>query len=202
MFPAQNRDQLTTLQVNLGYKCNQVCKHCHVDAGPYRTEMMTEENINLIPEVIKKYGLQVLDLTGGAPELHSKFRKLIRIVKELDVHIIDRCNLTVLLEPSKAHLMDFFKENNIEIVASLPCYQEDNVNNQRGKGVFKKSIKVIQKLNSLGYGINKELKLNLVYNPQGPVLPPDQSVLESQYKTILKEKFNIIFNNFVIYISI
>jgi len=194
-FPKIYREKLYTIQINLGYKCNQACIHCHVNAGPKRKEMMDIKTINEIVEFMKRSNIKHIDLTGGAPELNDNFEYLVRKAKDLECHIIDRCNLTVLLEPSKAHLMDFFKENNIEIVASLPCYQEDNVNNQRGKGVFKKSIKVIQKLNSLGYGINKELKLNLVYNPQGPVLPPDQSVLESQYKTILKEKFNIIFNN-------
>ena len=194
-FPRIFREKLHTIQINLGYKCNQACIHCHVNAGPKRKEMMDIKTIDEIVEFIKRSNIKTIDLTGGAPELNDNFEYLVRKARDLGCHIIDRCNLTILLEPTKEHLMEFFKENNIEIIASLPCYEEDNVNDQRGKGVFKKSIKVIQKLNSLGYGINKELKLNLVYNPQGPVLPPNQSILESQYKINLKEKHNIIFNS-------
>ena len=194
-FPRIFREKLHTIQINLGYKCNQACIHCHVNAGPKRKEMMDIKTIDEIVEFIKRSNIKTIDLTGGAPELNDNFEYLVRKARDLGCHIIDRCNLTILLEPTKEHLIEFFKENNIEIIASLPCYEEDNVNEQRGKGVFKKSIKVIQKLNSLGYGINKELKLNLVYNPQGPVLPPNQSILESQYKINLKEKYNIIFNS-------
>ena len=194
-FPRIFREKLHTIQINLGYKCNQACIHCHVNAGPKRKEMMDIKTIDEIVEFIKRSNIKTIDLTGGAPELNDNFEYLVRKARDLGCHIIDRCNLTILLEPTKEHLIEFFKENNIEIIASLPCYEEDNVNEQRGKGVFKKSIKVIQKLNSLGYGINKELKLNLVYNPQGPVLPPNQSILESQYKINLKEKHNIIFNS-------
>ena len=193
-FPSIFRDKLHTIQINLGYKCNQSCLHCHVNAGPKRKEMMDIVTINQILYFIKKLNIKNIDLTGGAPELNDNFKYLVTKAKELNCHIIDRCNLTVMLEPNKEYLFEFFKENNIEVVASLPCYQEDNVNKQRGKGVFRKSIKVIQKLNLLGYGTNNDLKLNLVYNPQGPFLPPQQEALEKKYKLILKNDYDIIFN--------
>ena len=194
-FPSIFRDKLHTIQVNLGYKCNQSCLHCHVNAGPKRKEMMDTVTINHILSFIKKFNIKNIDLTGGAPELNDNFKYLVTKAKELNCHIIDRCNLTVMLEPGKEYLFEFFKDNKIEIVASLPCYQEDNVNKQRGKGVFKKSIKVIQKLNLLGYGADDDLRLNLVYNPQGPYLPPGQKALEKKYKSILKIDYKIIFNN-------
>ena len=194
-FPSIFRDKLHTLQINLGYKCNQSCLHCHVNAGPKRKEMMDIVTIDHILHFIKKSNIKNIDLTGGAPELNDNFKYLITKAKELNCHIIDRCNLTIMLEPNKEYLFELFRENNIEVVASLPCYQENNVNKQRGKGVFKKSIEVIQKLNLLGYGTNNNLKINLVYNPQGPFLPPQQGVLEKKYKSILKKDYNIVFNN-------
>jgi len=194
-FPKIFREKLNTIQINLGYKCNQSCLHCHVNAGPKRKEMMTLRTIDQILSFIKRSGVKNIDLTGGAPELNDNFDYLVTKARKLNCHIIDRCNLTVLQEPNKEYLFKFFKKNFIEIVASLPCYEADNVNRQRGDGVFKKSIEVLQKLNELGYGRNKKLQLNLVYNPQGAVLPPEQNVLKKKYKLILMENYNIAFNN-------
>ena len=182
-FPKIFRGKLNTIQINLGYKCNQSCLHCHVNAGPKRKEMMTLETIDQILSFIKKSDVKNIDLTGGAPELNDHFDYLVTQARALNRHIIDRCNLTVLQEPDKEYLFEFFRKNYIEVVASLPCYEEDNVNRQRGDGVFKKSIEVLQRLNEFGYGINKKLQLNLVYNPQDAVLPPEQNVLEKEYKS-------------------
>lgn len=194
-FPAIARDTLTTLQVNLGYRCNQSCVHCHVNAGPNRKEMMSEETLALIPQVLRARGIKTLDLTGGAPELHGGFRSLVRSARELGVHVIDRCNLTILFEPGQEDLAEFLAAHQVEVVASLPCYSADNVDQQRGKGVFDKSIAALQKLNALGYGRpGSGLTLNLVYNPQGPSLPPDQGSLEAAYKRELFAHFGIVFN--------
>ena len=194
-FPRIFRGRLNTIQINLGYKCNQSCLHCHVNAGPKRKEMMTLETIDQILNFIKKSDVKNIDLTGGAPELNDHFDYLVTQARKLNCHVIDRCNLTVLQEPNKEYLFEFFKKNYIEVIASLPCYEEDNVNRQRGNGVFKKSIEVLQRLNELGYGINKKLQLNLVYNPQDAVLPPEQNVLEKKYKSFLMGNYNITFNN-------
>ncbi|MBB0025153.1 arsenosugar biosynthesis radical SAM (seleno)protein ArsS [Chitinivorax sp. PXF-14] len=194
-FPALHRQVLTTLQVNLGYRCNQSCVHCHVNAGPNRKEMMDEATMALIPAVLSARDIQTLDLTGGAPELHVGFRSLVRAARELGVHVIDRCNLTILFEPGHEDLAEFLAANRVEVVASLPCYSADNVDKQRGNGVFDKSIAALQKLNALGYGQpGSGLTLNLVYNPQGPSLPPDQATLEATYKRELFEHFGIVFN--------
>ena len=194
-FPDIFRGRLKTFQINLGYKCNQTCVHCHVNASPKRKEMMSLGVIDQILSAIKRLNIKTIDLTGGAPELNENFEYLITEAKKLGCHIIDRCNLTVLLEPQKKHLFNFFKDNKIEIIASLPCYKKDNVDTQRGKNVFNKSIEVLKKLNTSGYGYEKDLIINLVYNPQGPVLPPDQLTLEQQYKKALKKNHDIIFNN-------
>lgn len=195
IFPHIVRGKIETLQVNLGYRCNQTCVHCHVNAGPKRKEMMDSENIALVERVLEKRKIRTLDLTGGAPELHSHFRTLVRQARMLGVHVIDRCNLTILFEPGQEDLADFLAQNRVEIVASLPCYGEENVDQQRGKGVFEKSIAALQKLNSLGYGMDGSgLLLKLVYNPLGATLPPNQAALEADYKRELKEKFNIEFN--------
>ncbi len=195
-FPEIRRAGLTTLQVNLGYRCNQSCVHCHVNAGPNRTEMMDDETLSLIPAVLGARGISVLDLTGGAPELHSGFRYLIREARKLGVKVIDRCNLTILFEPAQEDLAEFLAEHQVEVVASMPCYSIENVDRQRGKGVFNKSIAALQKLNALGYGRDGSgLILNLVYNPQGPVLPPDQQSLQDEYKRGLLEHFGITFNS-------
>ena len=194
-FPHISRGQLKSFQINLGYKCNQACLHCHVNASPKRKEMMSLKVIEQILFAINKFKIKTIDLTGGAPELNDHFEYLIIEAKKLGCHVIDRCNLTVLLEPGKNYLFDFFKNNKVEIIASLPCYEESNVDAQRGKSVFKKSIEVLKELNKSGYGYKRDLVINLVYNPQGPVLPPNQQDLENKYKKILKEEHGIIFNN-------
>lgn len=194
-FPALQRARLDTLQVNLGYKCNQSCVHCHVGAGPNRTEMMDEETLALIPQVLTARGLSTLDLTGGAPELHPGFRELVRAARRQGVRVIDRCNLTILFEPGQEGLAEFLAAQHVEIVASLPCYSAVNVDKQRGDGVFDLSIAALQKLNQLGYGQSGSgLLLNLVYNPQGASLPPNQQALQADYKRELLAHFGIAFN--------
>jgi radical SAM/Cys-rich protein len=194
-FPALDRGRLTTLQVNIGYKCNQSCLHCHVNAGPNRTEMMDAETLALIPQILKSRGITTLDLTGGAPELHEGFRELVRQASALGVKVIDRCNLTILFEPGQETLAEFLAEHRVEVVASMPCYSLENVDRQRGTGVFDKSIAALQKLNALGYGkLGTGLTLNLVYNPQGAVLPPAQEGLQVDYKRELSKHFGIEFN--------
>ncbi|WP_027994996.1 arsenosugar biosynthesis radical SAM (seleno)protein ArsS [Simplicispira psychrophila] len=194
-FPALRRGALTTLQVNLGYRCNQTCVHCHVNAGPNRTEMMDSTHLNLVIEVLKARSIQVLDLTGGAPELNEGFRELVRRARALGVHVIDRCNLTILFEPDQEHLAQFLADQGVEVVASMPCYSLENVDKQRGKGVFDKSIAALQQLNALGYGQpSAGLRLSLVYNPQGATLPPEQGRLQADYKRELKAHFGIEFN--------
>ena len=195
-FPAIRRQATATLQVNLGYRCNQSCVHCHVNAGPNRTEMMDAETMALIPQVLAARGIGTLDLTGGAPELHPDFRELVRAARALGVKVIDRCNLTILFEPGQEGLAEFLAEHEVEVVASLPCYSGDNVDRQRGKGVFDKSIAALQRLNALGYGHEGSGRvLNLVYNPQGAVLPPPQPALEADYKRELGAHFGIVFNS-------
>lgn len=194
-FPTISRGALTTLQVNLGYRCNQSCLHCHVNAGPNRSEMMDDATLALIPRVLAARGIGTLDLTGGAPELHRGFRDLVVAARALGVRVIDRCNLTILFEPEQDDLAEFLAENRVEVVASLPCYSLDNVDRQRGKGVFDKSIAGLQRLNALGYGREEsDLLLDLVYNPQGPALPPDQTALEADYRRELGEHFGIEFS--------
>ena len=191
-FPALRRARLETLQVNLGYKCNQSCLHCHVNAGPTRTEMMSRETLSDVMVFLEVSKIATLDVTGGAPELHPNFRELVTRSREIGVHVIDRCNLTILLEAGQEDLADFLAANRIEVTASLPCYTEDLVDRQRGKGVYEKSIEGLRRLNAVGYG--KDLVLNLVYNPQGPALPPPQAQLEADYKRVLGETFGIVFN--------
>jgi radical SAM/Cys-rich protein len=194
-FPAIRRARLETLQVNLGYKCNQSCVHCHVNAGPNRTEMMTRETITDVLAFVNVSGVKTLDLTGGAPELNVHFRELVLRARELGVHVIDRCNLTILEEPGQEGLAEFLAAQRVEVIASLPCYLEDNVDRQRGKGVFDKSLRAIGRLNALGYAREGNgLELNLVYNPQGASLPPAQEALESDYKRVLGERFGVTFN--------
>lgn len=194
-FPPINRTRLDTLQVNLGYKCNQSCLHCHVNAGPNRTEMMDADTLALIPQVLAARGLGTLDLTGGAPELHDGFRALVIAARAQGVRVIDRCNLTILFEPGQEDLAEFLAAQRVDIVASMPCYSAANVDKQRGDGVFDLSIAALQKLNQLGYGQNGSgLSLNLVYNPQGASLPPDQQALQADYKRELLAHFGIVFN--------
>ncbi len=200
-FPALTRSKLEILQVNLGYTCNLSCTHCHVNAGPKRTEQMDKTNIDLVIEILKQHNVQTLDLTGGAPELMPHFRYLVKAARELGVTVIDRCNLTILNEPGQEDLAQFLADNQVEVVASLPCYSEENVDSQRGKGVFESSIEGLQKLNALGYGKkdsgldNSSLPLNLVYNPGGAFLPPGQVELEASYKEKLGAEHHIQFDN-------
>jgi radical SAM/Cys-rich protein len=190
-FPALRRSRLETLQVNLGYKCNQSCLHCHVNAGPTRTEMMSRETLADVLSFLKISSVKTLDVTGGAPELNPNFRNLVEKARALGTHVIDRCNLTVLLEPGQEDTALFLAENEVEITASLPCYTEELVDRQRGKGVYEKSIEGLRRLNAVGYG--SELALNLVYNPQGPSLPPAEEKLEADYKRILGEQHGVVF---------
>ncbi len=195
-FPELRRQALKILQVNLGYRCNQTCVHCHVNAGPTRKEMMHSDVLDLIPDVLTARGLKILDLTGGAPELHEGFRRLVETATQLEVKVIDRCNLTILSEPGHEDLAQFLARHRVEVTASMPCYLAENVDRQRGKGVFNRSIDALQKLNELGYGYpDTGLVLNLVYNPSGPNLPPDQKMLEADYKRELWERFGIRFNS-------
>lgn len=194
-FPPLRREATTTLQVNLGYRCNQSCVHCHVNAGPHRSEMMDADTLALIPQVLAARSIGTLDLTGGAPELHPGFRALVQEARALGVRVIDRCNLTILSEPGQEDLAEFLAGQAVEVVASLPCYSADNVDRQRGKGVFERSIAGLLRLNALGYGQPGSGRvLNLVYNPQGPVLPPDQARLEADYRRELAAHFGIVFN--------
>jgi radical SAM/Cys-rich protein len=194
-FPRIARHRLQTLQVNLGYKCNQTCVHCHVNAGPTRTEAMSAQTVDEVLGFLRLSGVQTLDVTGGAPELNPHFRYLVREARTLGVHVIDRCNLTILEELAEEHLAEFLALQRVEVIASLPCYTEELVDRQRGKGVYEKSIAGIRRLNALGYGVpDSGLTLNLVYNPQGPSLPPAQDKLEADYKRVLGETFGIAFN--------
>lgn len=194
-FPPIRRKALDKLQVSLGYRCNQTCLHCHVNAGPARKEMMDEETVHLVLQVLQERHLTTLDLTGGAPELNEHFRYLVREARKLGVRVIDRCNLTILSEPGYEDLAQFLADQCVEITASLPCYSQENVDRQRGDGVFDRSIAALQTLNELGYGCaDSGLTLNLVYNPQGASLPPNQQKLEADYKCELAAHFDIAFN--------
>ena len=194
-FPALRRERADTLQVNLGYKCNQSCLHCHVNAGPTRTEMMDADTIDLVLEVLERRSMSTLDLTGGAPELNVHFRRLVQAARALGVKVIDRCNLTILSEPGQQGLAAFLADQGVEVVASMPCYALENVDRQRGEGVFDRSIAGLRELNALGYGQEGGgLVLNLVYNPQGASLPPPQGPLEADYKRELAKHFGIRFN--------
>jgi radical SAM/Cys-rich protein len=195
-FPAIRRKSVETLQVNLGYKCNQSCLHCHVNAGPTRTELMSRETIFEVIACLKAMGIRMLDVTGGAPELNPHFRLLVESARKLGVRVVDRCNLTILFEPGQEHLAQFLADQQVEITASLPCYLEDNVDRQRGKGVFETSIRALQRLNNLGYAQpGSPLKLNLVYNPQGAVLPPEQQALQRDYQQRLLDGYGVVFND-------
>lgn len=195
-FPPLRRRRLDTLQVNLGYKCNQSCLHCHVAASPQRTEMMDAEHAALVLQVLRARGVGTLDLTGGAPELSPHFRSLVTGARALGVRVIDRCNLTILSEPGQEDLAAFLAENGVEVTASLPCYSPANVDRQRGDGVFERSIAGLRQLNALGYADPATgLVLNLVYNPQGPSLPPQQGPLEADYKRELLQHFGIRFDH-------
>jgi radical SAM/Cys-rich protein len=198
-FPPLSRRRLEALQANLGYRCNQSCLHCHVAAGPNRTEAMDGDTAALVLQVIRARGVTTLDLTGGAPELNPHFRELVRGARALGVRVIDRCNLTILTEPGQEDLAAFLANAGVEITASLPCYSEANVDRQRGDGVFERSIAGLARLNALGYAQpGSGLVLNLVYNPQGPVLPPPQGPLEQDYRRELLRHFGIRFDHLLV----
>ncbi|SFD66136.1 radical SAM/Cys-rich domain-containing protein [Thiohalospira halophila DSM 15071] len=195
-FPAIRRGALETLQVNLGYQCNQACLHCHVNAGPKRTEMMSAETVDTVIAFLEASGVRELDLTGGAPELHPEFRRLVVAARERGVHVRDRCNLTILLEPGHEDLADFLADHDVEVVASLPCYEAENVDAQRGEGVHDGSIRALRLLNQRGYGSGDgRHRLDLVYNPGGPHLPPEQGALEAAYREELQGRFGIVFDH-------
>ena len=190
------RRAIEALQVNLGRYCNLACIHCHVESGPSRTEMMNRETVDAVLRFLASANISALDITGGAPELNPNFDYLVESAVGLGRHVMDRCNLTVIFEPGKDYLPEFFKKHRVELVCSLPCYSQENVDKQRGKGTFDASIRALQRLNEIGYGqADSELVLNLVYNPVGPHLPPPQQKLEQDYKRILAENFGIVFNH-------
>jgi radical SAM/Cys-rich protein len=190
------RAQTEVLQINVGKLCNLTCTHCHVNAGPKRKEIMTRETMDRIIDWLAETDIPVVDITGGAPEMIPDFCYLIERVKSLTPrrHVMDRCNLTILLEPGYESLAEFLARNEVEIVASLPCYAPKNVNEQRGEGVFEGSIRALQLLNQLGYGTKETLPLHLVYNPNGAFLPGPQAALEADYKEALQKDFGIVFN--------
>lgn len=195
-FPPLTRRRLETLQVNLGYRCNQSCVHCHVAAGPSRTEEMARETAEAVLAFIEKQRVDTLDLTGGAPELNPHFRFLAKSARAMGVRVVDRCNLTILEYPGQEDLAEFLAGNRVAVVASLPCYIEENVDRQRGNGVFAASLRALRRLNALGYGYEGTgLVLDLVFNPQGAVLPPPQAELEAAYRRELRGRFGIVFNH-------
>jgi radical SAM/Cys-rich protein len=193
---AIKRVSIETLQINLGKLCNQACNHCHVEAGPNRTENMEKKTVERILELLDlEPQIHTIDLTGGAPELNPHFRYMVQAIKGMGKEVIDRCNLTVLFEPGHEDTANFLRDQKVQIVASLPCYIEENVDGQRGNGVFQKSIKALKLFNDLGYGKpGTGLSLNLVYNPTGADLPGEQKELERSYKLRLKDDWDIEFN--------
>ena len=194
-FPSVHRGRLDTLQINVGYRCNQACTHCHVNAGPKRTEEMSEETARAVLDFIDASAIDTLDITGGAPELNANFRMLVTQARSRGLRVIDRCNLTILGEPGQETLADFLAEHRVEVVASLPCYLEENVDHQRGKGVYAASIRGLRALNRLGYGDpDRGLVLDLVYNPQGANLPPPQHSLEVAYREQLQQRYGVRFS--------
>jgi radical SAM/Cys-rich protein len=191
-----NRRGIDVLQVNMGKYCNLACIHCHVESGPNRTELMSRETVDAVLHFLGRTNIPTVDITGGAPELNPAFDYLVESAIGLGRHVMDRCNLTVIFEPGKDHLPEFFRRQGVELVCSLPCYSEENVDRQRGKGTFELSIRALKIFNELGYGQSESgLILNLVYNPVGPHLPPPQQELEQDYRRELKDKFGIEFNH-------
>lgn len=189
---ALRRARLQTLQINVGRKCNQACRHCHVDAAPWRTEMIDEATAERVGAWMKQHRPEIVDITGGAPELSEFFRYFVETARAIGAHVIDRNNLTIIEEENFAWLPEYLARHKVEVIASLPCYSAENVNKQRGNGVFDKSIAALKKLNNVGYGTN--LPLNLVYNPLGATLPGPQAELEADYKEALQREFGIVFN--------
>ena len=194
-FPALQRSRLATLQMNLGYLCNLSCIHCHVDAGPRRTELMERATMELALELARRQHLATLDLTGGSPEMNPDFRWLVEQARALGLHVMDRCNPTIIEEPGYEWVAPFLAAQRVEVIASLPCHSAAKVDEQRGEGVFESSIRALRRLNALGYGVpGSGLVLNLIYNPNGAFLPPPQSALEQDYKRLLGERFGIVFD--------
>lgn len=188
-------ERVEVLQINVGKLCNQACRHCHVDAGPDRRESMTRETIQACLKAVERGRISVVDITGGAPEMNPHFRWLVEEARKLGARVIDRCNLTILLAKGFEDLPEFLATHHVEVVASLPCYTAENTDRQRGDGVFDRSIEALRRLNGLGYGIDASgLILNLVYNPVGPSLPPDQSTLEADFRRKLRDGFGVEFN--------
>ena len=194
-LPVLTSDGIEILQVNVGKMCNMTCRHCHVDAGPDRREIMTKETIDHCLRAIDELNLKTVDLTGGAPEMNPNFRYFVTEARKLNCHVIDRCNLTILLANGYTDLPEFLAENQVEVVASLPCYLEENCDSQRGSGAFQKSMEALRRLNEVGYGQpDSGLTLSLVYNPVGTSLPPNQANLEAQYKKVLWDEYQLQFN--------
>lgn len=194
-FPPIRRTRLDTLQVNLGYLCNISCTHCHVNAGPTRTELMDKATIDLVLDFLARQQIGTLDITGGSPEMNPHFRYLVSAARALGVTVMERCNPTILVEPGYEDMADFYAEHELVVIASMPCYQEQNVDKQRGKGVYRDSIRGLKLLNDKGYGKpGSNLVLNLVYNPDEPILPPSQAGLEADYKRELMADHGIVFN--------
>ncbi len=191
------RSKAEILQLNIGKLCNLTCVHCHVNAGPSRTELMEKETIDQVLEILRSSNATTLDLTGGTPEMVPDFRRLVTAVRNFDQprRVMDRLNATIINEPGYEWVAEFLAENEVEIIASMPCYSPDNVNEQRGDGVFDSSIAAFQKLNELGYGRDPKLTMNFVYNPNGAFLPPGQTELQADYKREMKEHFGIVFNS-------
>lgn len=188
-------DRIDTLQVNVGKLCNQACKHCHVDASPKRTEIMTRKTIDACLDVLRKFQIPTLDMTGGAPEMIPDFRYFVTEARKMGARVLVRHNLTVMFEKDQADLPKFFAANKVEVISSLPYFLERETDSQRGTGVFSKSIKALKKLNSAGYGSSRDLILNLVYNPVGAYLPPVQTAVEADFRRELDVRYNIVFNH-------
>jgi radical SAM/Cys-rich protein len=194
-YPQLKAESVSTLQVNLGWRCNQSCKHCHLLAGPTRPEQMERDTIEEVIRVVERWSIPTVDLTGGAPELNPHYEYLVERLHQGGAHILTRCNLTILLEPGKEHLPEFYREHGVELVCSLPYYQEDMVNRLRGAGVFQKSLEALRRLNRAGYGEpGSDLKLNLMYNPAGAYLPPEPGALEAQFRRELADRYDIRFH--------
>ncbi|QOW19302.1 arsenosugar biosynthesis radical SAM protein ArsS [Lysobacter ciconiae] len=194
-FPRITRGRLQTLQLNLGYLCNLSCIHCHVAAGPRRTELMDRPTMELALQVAARHGVGTLDVTGGSPEMNPHFRWLVEQARDAGLHVMDRLNPTIMEEPGYDWVGEFLARHSVEAIASLPCHSEQNVTEQRGKGVFEASIRALRTLNTLGYGQpGSGLVLNLVYNPNGAFLPPPQAQLQADYRRLMQDDFGIVFN--------
>jgi radical SAM/Cys-rich protein len=195
LHPLATEERLEVLQVNVGKLCNQTCAHCHVDAGPDRREVMSRETAEQVVELLRRHPIPTLDITGGAPELNPSFRWMVERARELDRHVIDRCNLTVLLVRSQGDLADFLAEHRVEVIASLPSFRAAGTDAQRGEGVFEKSIEGLRRLNAKGYGTGGDLRLGLVHNPVGAFLPGDQGSLERDYRRALADRHGVTFDS-------